>query len=195
MALQLAWLHAMICQQICAYDMTLGQRFSICHSHHKAKLKIAMSYFCVVHFLGVGADDASVSQLFIHVINFYISFPKSVPLLITYVLNHVCTDSSIKGRLISSASPHPQENAGRGKSLFFSSRAGFFKFSMYILHEKGNTIKYIQYPNNAWSLFFLENNLPLDLSVPPCWEPLVYGYCLSGMNLTDGEVNRHITLN
>ncbi len=117
MALQLAWLHAIICQQICAYD-TLGQRFSICPSHRKSNLKIAMSYFRVLHFLGVGADDAKL--LFVRVMNLSINFfPKSVPLLITDVLKHVCTDSCIKGRLISSASPHRQENAEEERAFFF----------------------------------------------------------------------------
>ncbi len=46
---------------------------------------------------------------------------------------------------------------------------------MFILHEKGNVTKRIQYPNNAWSLFFLKNNLhtPPISPHPPCWEPLV----------------------
>lgn len=120
MALQLAWLHAVICQQICSYD-TLGQWFSICLSHRKAKLKIGMSYFRVLHFLGVGADDALSSQLlFVYVMNLSINFTKSVPLLVTDILKRVCTDSWIKSRL-SSPSPHRQKKKQRKSNADFFS--------------------------------------------------------------------------
>ncbi len=120
MALQLAWLHDIICQQICAYD-TLGQRFSICPSHRKAKLKIANVILSCFTFL------TSSQLLSVRVMNLSIYFPKSVPLLITDVLKRVCTDSCIKGRLINSANPHRQENAEEEERIFFffSSRAGF----------------------------------------------------------------------
>ncbi len=162
MAFQLAWLHAIICQQICAND-TLGQRFSICPSHRKAKLKKAnVILSCFAFLRGRSWQCIIVTTPF--------TCYELIHKLITDVLKRVCTDSFIKGRLVCFASPHRQENAVEERVIYYYFFQAERDFSMYILHEKWSAIKYIQYPNNACFLFFLENNLrpPFWSLCPPC---------------------------
>ncbi len=59
------------------------------------------------------------NSFFVRAMNLSVNCPKSVPLLITDVLKRVCTDSCIKGRLISSASPQDNPEEEEKKILFF----------------------------------------------------------------------------
>ncbi len=59
------------------------------------------------------------NSFFVRAMNLSVNCPKSVPLLITDVLKRVCTNRCIKGRLISSASPHRQDNPEEEEKIDF----------------------------------------------------------------------------